>query len=155
MELVEKRAKAAEYMREYRLVNGDKLRTYDKLRWSNLTPEQKREKMAGMRLWVQRNPEKRKLIRAYHAIRKYGISPEILEQMIAEQDNRCAICCNPQIASASRLAIDHDHKTDEVRGLLCNPCNTLLGMANDNVEVLEAAIAYLKSFRRVHLEAVS
>jgi hypothetical protein len=39
--------------------------------------------------------------------------------------------------------IDHSHVDDHVRGILCGRCNTLLGMAGDDVEVLEAAIKYL------------
>ena len=53
----------------------------------------------------------------------------------------CLICgAGP---GAKRLNIDHDHATDEIRGLLCDKCNRLLGAANDRVEVLEAVINYL------------
>lgn len=43
------------------------------------------------------------------------------------------------------LHVDHDHETGLIRGLLCHHCNTLLGHAKDSVDVLEAAIVYLKS----------
>ena len=40
-------------------------------------------------------------------------------------------------------AIDHNHNTKEVRGILCLTCNTLLGMAKDNIQVLNKAVKYL------------
>lgn len=40
--------------------------------------------------------------------------------------------------------VDHDHVTGTIRGLLCSKCNTLLGMAKDNIAILENAIKYLK-----------
>lgn len=59
------------------------------------------------------------------------------------QNGRCAIC---QISTGRkrRLAVDHDHETGEVRGLLCQPCNyTLLGRYD--MVVLQRAIDYLKN----------
>lgn len=56
----------------------------------------------------------------------YGITPEQYWKIYQAQGGVCAICC---IASgkARRLAVDHDHKTGEVRGLLCGPCNQMIG----------------------------
>ncbi len=51
----------------------------------------------------------------------------------------CAIC-----NSTDRLSIDHCHKTGEVRGLLCSKCNSGIGLFRDKIDLLEAAIHYLK-----------
>lgn len=81
---------------------------------------------------------------------KYGITRENYAQMLAGQDGACAICGGEQThAWATRFSVDHDHETGEVRGLLCTNCNTLLGMANDDVDRLMAAAAYLLSFNSV------
>lgn len=66
-----------------------------------------------------------------------------------EQNNKCAICNNEETArdhrtkSIKELAVDHSHATGQVRGLLCRQCNSLLGMAHDNIDILKASIYYL------------
>lgn len=79
--------------------------------------------------------------------RLFGMTLHDYERMYAEQDEVCAICKRPDIwARRDRqpLVIDHDHATGVVRGLLCNPCNALLGWARDQPEVLDAAATYLR-----------
>ncbi len=56
---------------------------------------------------------------------------------------KCAICGYTNSKSYPKLGIDHDHKTGEVRGVLCSFCNTGLGSFRDNTELLSAAIKYL------------
>jgi len=93
--------------------------------------------------WDAANPEKRKAIgRRAHMKEKYGITPEQWDQMLADQDSRCAICRTDNPGKRS-WHVDHDHETGAVRGLLCNHCNLLLGHASDDTDVLLAAIAYL------------
>jgi hypothetical protein len=76
--------------------------------------------------------------------KKYGISIEQYDQMLADQDHRCALCLSSEHdARGGRLAVDHDHATGVVRGLLCGPCNTGLGKLGDSVDGLRRAIAYL------------
>lgn len=73
--------------------------------------------------------------------RKLGVTPEQYEQMLEQQSGVCAICEQPEINR--ELAVDHDHKTNKVRGLLCNNCNQMLGRAKDNIRILTKAIEYL------------
>jgi hypothetical protein len=82
--------------------------------------------------------------RDIHLRSTFGISSDEYEQMFIEQDGRCAICRRSQLQFKYRFAVDHDHKTGKVRGLLCVTCNSYLGMIDDSIEVLETAIKYLE-----------
>jgi hypothetical protein len=61
--------------------------------------------------------------------------------MLYKQGGKCGICGS--VSNGKRLAIDHDHETGRVRGLLCQQCNTALGLFKDQVELLKKAIDYL------------
>jgi len=73
---------------------------------------------------------------------KYGITDERYQELFKQQNGRCAVCRNKP--RTQRLAVDHDHVSGEVRGLLCKRCNhDLLGGGHDDVEILWRAVAYL------------
>lgn len=72
---------------------------------------------------------------------KYGITLEQYDQMFNKQGGVCAICGRPP--KIRRLAVDHDHKTGIVRGLLCFRCNYGLGFWKDDKQLLGAALTYL------------
>ncbi|MDE3229139.1 MAG: endonuclease VII domain-containing protein [Chloroflexota bacterium] len=85
------------------------------------------------------------LLKRHGLARKYRLTPEQWAAMEASQDSKCAIC---QIAfdigiPAHSPMVDHDHRTGQVRSLLCRRCNTMLGMAREQPAVLQAAIEYL------------
>lgn len=75
--------------------------------------------------------------------RHYGLEPEQYAAMEQEQQGLCAICGNPP-PEGTRLAVDHNHKTHEVRGLLCSSCNNGLGRFKDEPELLRLAATYLE-----------
>lgn len=79
--------------------------------------------------------------KAYELKRKYAISIDEFEGMLKAQDYKCDIC-KKEIKSYS--AVDHDHKTGKVRGLLCRKCNLGLGAAKDNIVILTNMIKYLE-----------
>lgn len=64
-------------------------------------------------------------------------------EMFKNQNGRCKICKRSQTELKRSLAVDHCHKSGKIRGLLCMKCNTILGLAADNVEILTEAIKYL------------
>lgn len=75
--------------------------------------------------------------------RLYNLSREQYIKMLEDQNYVCKICkkvCN----TGMRLSVDHCHVTGKVRGLLCRECNSCLGKAKDDVELLEKMIKYLK-----------
>jgi hypothetical protein len=75
---------------------------------------------------------------------------------LAAQGGGCAICGRPPTESR-QLDIDHDHRTGEVRGLVCNPCNQGLGLFRDDPFLIMAAATYVTTWesqgapRRVRL----
>jgi recombination endonuclease VII len=97
-------------------------------------------KAYGMR-WRANNPGRTV---SSNRLRQYGVSPEQYEAMLHAQDFRCKLCRVPDVACTKSLAIDHDHATGEIRGLLCSSCNSGIGKLGDNLEGLERAVAYLK-----------
>ena len=78
-------------------------------------------------------------------VRKFNITLSDYNKLFAEQEGCCAICHKHQSGFNKALAIDHDHETGDVRGLLCMQCNTALGKFNDNTDLLHSAIKYLES----------
>lgn len=74
----------------------------------------------------------------------YGIDLAEYERLMHVQEGRCAICRNRPVSE--RLAVDHDHATGRVRGLLCSRCNhSLLGAAHDSLAILKNAVRYLEA----------
>ena len=111
------------------------------------TDEQRRKAVE----YLNRHPEQREKARARaieHIRRKRSADPahrrrqQVYLELAAEYGDHCAIC-GGQPTNGRRLAIDHCHTTDEIRGLLCNKCNLLIGHARDSVDILLAAIEYL------------
>ncbi len=84
----------------------------------------------------------RELVTDRELKRRFGITLCEYKERLAAQGNVCAICNSPRNGMA--LSVDHDHKTGKVRGILCSACNTVLGHARDNINILEKAIAYLR-----------
>lgn len=75
----------------------------------------------------------------------YGLSLEDYNSLYELQDGNCAVCKNSLKKGTNDCSVDHDHETEEIRGLLCNTCNRALGMLNDNKQTLYSAIRYLKN----------
>jgi hypothetical protein len=71
----------------------------------------------------------------------YGLTLERHAAMLKEQEGLCAIC---RKETRRRLDIDHCHKTNKVRGLLCNSCNVGLGRFKDDPDMLRRAAEYLE-----------
>jgi hypothetical protein len=78
-------------------------------------------------------------------LRRYGMGKGEYERRLIEQGNACFICLKP-CKSGKRLAVDHNHITGKVRGLLCYSCNTGLGhfLADNGPETLLRAVAYIQ-----------
>lgn len=75
--------------------------------------------------------------------RKYNLSTEEVDRLIAERNGLCDICHQPA-KLGTRLNVDHDHTTGEFRGMLCWSCNVGLGHLGDTTERLREAADYLE-----------
>ena len=87
--------------------------------------------------------------RHYSLKRYYGLSLNDYAEMYRVQDGKCGICKLPETdkdrhGNVRVLAVDHCHKTGSVRELLCYSCNSMLGQARDNIEVLLAGADYIR-----------
>jgi len=77
--------------------------------------------------------------------RNYGLSRERHRRLLEEQNGVCAVC---KLPSRRTLCVDHCHATRQVRGLLCDKCNTALGLFGDDSKRMRAAAAYVDRARR-------
>ena len=75
------------------------------------------------------------------ARRKFKLTEEEYTTLINRSQGLCEVCNNPM---GDKRCIDHDHKTGEIRGVLCNKCNTALGLVGDDVATLTKLIQYLE-----------
>ena len=73
---------------------------------------------------------------------RFGMTLEEYDELFEAQNGGCAICGGSN-ASGRRLAVDHDHETGTVRGLLCFECNVGLGKFKDDVTIVRRATRYL------------
>lgn len=77
----------------------------------------------------------------------YGLEPETFNALLFDQGYKCAGCGVSFLNGGPKIHVDHDHKTEAVRGLLCPFCNATLGYVLDNPATLEALIVYLKRWK--------
>lgn len=94
-----------------------------------------------------RQTEKGKFSAKSRDIRQAGWTLERYETVQRAQNHRCAICQRPFDEDEKRPACDHDHESQQPRGLLCNDCNSGIGFLKDSPLVLEAAIRYLNQWK--------
>ena len=97
--------------------------------------------------WHQSPKGKRYLLK--NRLDKYGLTILEYERMRKKQKDQCAICGK---LGGKTLCVDHDHRTGNARGLICQSCNHLLGDAFDNVDILLSAIQYLRKHQIVENE---
>lgn len=80
--------------------------------------------------------------------RRYGLSVDEYQTLLANQNFACPIC-EVEISNTIEykgkrpVAVDHNHDTGDVRGILCSMCNLMLGHARENTSILYRAIVYL------------
>lgn len=112
-------------------------------KWTKIIRNQ--DKAEYQKQWRKKNPDKAKNIE----LRKnYGITLEDYNRMYEEHNGCCAICGRHSDEEHFALAVDHNHNTNAVRGLLCGYCNRALGGFQDSVDILSKAIDYLTKYAK-------
>ena len=132
------------YERNYRKKNIARLRkyrkSYEKKHVKRIRIYREKYKL----LWKKKHPIKHargcknRLLK-----RNFGIDLKEYRILLEKQNFQCLICGTTARQNGKELAVDHCHKTDKVRGLLCSQCNVGLGMFRDNKVYLRKAIQYL------------
>jgi hypothetical protein len=107
-----------------------------KMEWNRKNPEK-------FQAYLARGAETRRRYELRRQARRAGQDPDFMEAYVAQHDGKCAICQGRYPPGKKGLAIDHDHRTGQFRGLLCTNCNGGLGRFHDDPEVLASAIKYL------------
>lgn len=136
---------AAVRARALRASNPEKYRKYHR-EWNNRNKERRAE---IKRAYNDRNPDVEKDRSLW---KRFKITREQYDAMLSSQDGVCAICGNPETTSTNRkndgsvnrLAVDHNHSTGVVRGLLCFKCNTMLAHVEKNEELITKIVRYLE-----------
>ena len=95
------------------------------------------------RKWRKSNPIKSNTYnRSKHLKANYGITIKEYEDILKNQGGRCVIC-GEKPNGKRRAPVDHDHEINKVRGILCQECNTGIGLFKENISNFENAIRYL------------
>lgn len=91
------------------------------------------------RQWARQHTE---TYRAYKYKIRYGITVAQYNQMLENQFGVCGICMS-EPADNKKLVVDHNHHTGKVRGLLCDPCNLMVGFYERKPDIAENLETYL------------
>lgn len=144
-------ATSKEYNQRYYLLNREKILERNR-RWRERNKERH---LASAREYHQTNREKilqqkrdrlranTEAVNARRRDKKFGLPAGKYEAMLAAQKGCCDIC-----GKRGRLVVDHDHQTQEVRALLCSPCNTAIGLLKEDAGLVWRAFEYVVAHRR-------
>lgn len=139
------------YAREWRAKNAEKVRAQARARYA-ANPEYHKAKARKHILNFRKNNPKANRNKHYKS--RYGITVQDYEAMSIAQNHLCAICKLPETkmrkdGTPSILAVDHNHTTGKVRGLLCVGCNHMLGNIENRSVSLDAIAEYIKQYNEV------
>lgn len=127
-------------VREWRAAHPEQAKALNRRHTKAYRESHPERAKAAVRVWQQSHQDR---IRLLAQCRRLGVTVEWFRNQLVGQAGRCAICGNV-MKPGRGTQIDHDHRTNKPRGLLCGSCNLMLGFARDSAGILNAAITYLK-----------
>jgi len=149
--------KRAEYMREYRAKNHERIRERDRIaerKYYENNKEKIQENQRAHRAknidryreynarWHRENRAKNpKKVRDMHLRSSYGITLEEFGKLLVAQNGKCGVC-GTETPGGTGWHLDHSHTTGGVRGILCTKCNTGGGLFNDDPDLLRKAVEW-------------
>ncbi len=90
-------------------------------------------------------PEVKQRLIERNLMKNYGLTIQEHQKLQESQNYQCKICKkHKKDCNKLGLVVDHNHKTGNVRSLLCNDCNLIIGHAKDSVDILKKCISYLE-----------
>lgn len=116
----------------------------------------KNKATAKVKEWREKNVDAIKQYRAKNRqkhyrqelVRKYGVEPQWFDDQLHIQNDSC-VCCKRLFQWGNKQTtphVDHCHDSQIVRGILCNRCNTVLGLCQDNDRLLSSLARYLRKW---------
>jgi hypothetical protein len=130
-----------EYDKKYRKEHKEHYEAY--FRAYRNDPEHQERHLISSKKYRKKNADKISLYQRIRRLRLVGLNEQNFQVLKDLQGNKCAICgkdfafCEPQV--------DHNHLTQEIRGLLCKQCNLMLGFSREDPETLLRAVLYLEN----------
>lgn len=109
--------------------------------------------------WAERNKSRRAEYHRQNAdrwkqnkannrlIKLYGITLDDYQNMLQKQNHICSICKSVEKTKNRTLSVDHDHKTNKIRELLCQRCNAALGMLEEDPRIIGNLLDYIKKYK--------
>lgn len=110
-----------------------------------MIPNVREASLKATKKWGDKHPECRKKINQKQSLKRhYGITLEEYAEMLTKQNGVCASCGDPP--NGRKLSVDHNHETDEIRGLLCDRCNFALGQLKEDPIRIKRLLNYLQKW---------
>lgn len=99
----------------------------------------------GYQRELRKQPRHKTMRKTAMARWRYGLTFEEYNKLRQAQNYCCQICKIPEKSLSRRLDIDHNHRTNKIRGLLCSPCNRGIGAFRDDLSLIKLAQLYLET----------
>ena len=139
--------KKKKYMKEYRSKNRDKKNLYQReYRQKNL------EKVRGYhnKYYAQNKDKIYKPLerKEYNLKKNFNLTLNEFDEMLKNQNDKCVIC-NSNFTILKKPCVDHDHETNQVRELLCQKCNTVVGFVYEDLNIVNNLYNYIKKHKLI------